>query len=134
MPSDLHIYEREQDRKAVFLESLRDDGVDIDAFLNVSDENTRKDRERTISKYMAQFSIVKRDLLTEEEIRKKYESSSERFFEIYQTYQEALLDGGGIDFDDILVYAHRILMVVAVGADRFTVLSTSIFAWMKPKT
>lgn len=110
LPSDLHIYEREQDRKAVFLQSLRDDGVDIDDFLNVSDENTRKDRERTISKYMAQFSIVKRELLTEEEIRKKYESSSERFFEIYQAYQEALLEGGGIDFDDILVYAHRILM------------------------
>lgn len=110
LPSELHIYERDQDRKAVFLQSLRENGVDIDAFLNVPDENTRKDRERTISNYMAQFSIVKRELLTEEEIRKKYEISNERFFEIYQAYQEALLESGGIDFDDILVYAHRILM------------------------
>lgn len=110
LPSELHIYERDQDRKAVFLQSLRENGVDIDAFLNVSDENTRKDRERTISNYMAQFSIVKRELLTEEEIRKKYEGSDERFFEIYQEYREALLESGGIDFDDILVYAHRILM------------------------
>lgn len=110
LPSELHIYERDQDRKAVFLQSLREDGVDIDTFLNVSDENTRKGRERTISQYMAQFSIVKRELLTEEEIRKKYESPDERFFEIYQAYQESLLESGGIDFDDILVYAHRILM------------------------
>lgn len=110
LPSELHIYERDQDRKAVFLQSLREDGVDIDAFLNVSDENTRKSREKTISNYMAQFSIVKRELLTEEEIRKKYENHDERFFEVYQAFQEALLESGGIDFDDILVYAHRILM------------------------
>lgn len=59
---------------------------------------------------MAQFSSVKRELLTEEEIRGKYESSGARFFEIYQAYQEALLESGGIDFEDILVYAHRILV------------------------
>jgi DNA helicase-2/ATP-dependent DNA helicase PcrA len=110
LPSELHIYERDQDRKTVFLQSLRESGVDIDAFLNVSDENTRRDRERTISNYMAQFSLVKRELLTEEEIRRRYESSNERFFDIYKAYQEALLESGGIDFDDILAYAHRILM------------------------
>ena len=110
LPSELHIYEKDQDRKAVFLQSLREDGIDIDELLNVSDENTRKNREKIISNYMAQFSVVKRGLLTEEEIIKKYESSDEKFFDIYQTYQEALLESGGIDFDDILVYAHRILM------------------------
>lgn len=110
LPSELHIYERDQDRKAVFLQSLREEGMDIDAFLNISDENTKKDRERTISAYMANFSTVKRDLLTEEEIRNKYEGSHKRFLEIYQAYQEVLLRSGGIDFDNILVYAHRILM------------------------
>ncbi len=109
LPSELHIYERDQDRKAVFLQSLREDGVDIDAFLNVPDENTRKDRERIIQNYMEQFSIVKRELLNEEEIKEKYTSDA-NFWKIYQAYQEALLGSGGIDFDDILVYAHRILL------------------------
>lgn len=109
LPSELHIYERDQDRKTVFLQSLRENGVDVDAFLNVSDKNTRKNRERIIQNYMDQFSIVKRELLNEEEVKEKY-TSDENFWLIFQAYQDALLESGGIDFDDILVYAHRILL------------------------
>jgi DNA helicase-2/ATP-dependent DNA helicase PcrA len=109
LPSELHIYERDQDRKTVFLRSLSDMGVDIDAFLNVDDANIRRDRERIIQNYMDQFSIVKRELLNEEEIKQKYKSN-EDFWSIFKAYQEALLESGGIDFDDILVYAHRILL------------------------
>lgn len=110
LPSELHIYERDQDRKTVFLQSLRDNGTDIDTFLNISDEREKKQREKIITQYMTQFSVVKRELLTENEIRQKYESHDERFFEIYQAYQQSLLESGGIDFDDILVYANRILL------------------------
>ncbi|MDR4516163.1 MAG: ATP-dependent helicase [Nitrosomonas sp.] len=109
LPSELHIYERDQDRKAVFLQSLRDQEIDIDTFLNVSDERTRRDRERIIQNYLDQFSIAKRELLTEAEIREKYESD-ESFWRIFQEYQSALIQSGGLDFDDILVYAHRILL------------------------
>jgi DNA helicase-2/ATP-dependent DNA helicase PcrA len=109
LPSELHIYERDQDRKAVFLQSLREDGIDIDAFLEVTDESTRKNRERIIQNYMEQFSIVKRELLNEEEIKEKY-ADSQNFWEIFQAYQEALIGSGGIDFDDILLYAYRILI------------------------
>lgn len=109
LPSELHIYERNLDRKTVFLQSLRENGIDVDAFLNVPDENTKKDRERIIQNYMDQFSIVKRELLNEEEVKKKY-VSDENFWMIFQAYQKALLESGGIDFDDILVYAHRILL------------------------
>lgn len=109
LPSELHIYERDLDRKSVFLQSLREDGKDIDAFLNVPDENTRKERERIIQNYMEQFSIVKRELLNEEEIKEKY-ASSKNFWQVYQAYQAALIGSGGIDFDDILVYAYRILL------------------------
>lgn len=109
LPSELHIYERDLDRKTVFLQSLRENGVDIDAFLNVSNESTKKDRERLIQKYMEHFSIVKRELLSEEETRNKYPSDV-NFWKIFQSYQNALLESGGIDFDDILVYAHRILL------------------------
>ncbi|MFU8772791.1 MAG: ATP-dependent helicase [Anaerolineales bacterium] len=109
LPSELHIYERDQDRKAVFLQSLRDQEIDIDTFLNVSDERTRRDREKIIQNYLDQFSIAKRELLTEAEIREKYESD-ESFWRIFQEYQSALIQSGGLDFDDILVYAHRILL------------------------
>ncbi|MFA6301682.1 MAG: ATP-dependent helicase [Legionella sp.] len=110
LPSELHIFERDLDRKTLFLQSLRDNGTDIDTFLNISDEREKKEREKIINQYMAHFSIVKRELLTEDEIRKKYGSHNERFFEIYQAYQDALLESDGIDFDDILVYANRILL------------------------
>jgi DNA helicase-2/ATP-dependent DNA helicase PcrA len=109
LPSELHIYERDQDRKTVFLQSLRENGVDIDAFLNVSDKNTRKNRERIIQNYMDQFSIAKRELLNEEEVKEKY-AGDENFWLFFQAYQDALLESGCIDFDDILVYAHRILL------------------------
>lgn len=109
LPSELHIYERDQDRKTVFLQSLRENGVDVDEFLNVGDERTRKDRERIIQNYLEQFSVIKRELLTEEEIKEKY-ASNESFWRIFQEYQGALVRSGGLDFDDILVYAHRILM------------------------
>lgn len=109
LPSELHIYERDQDRKTVFLQSLRENDVDIDEFLNVGDERTRKDRERTIQNYLEQFAVVKRELLTEEEIKERY-ISDESFWRVFQEYQGALVRSGGLDFDDILVYAHRILM------------------------
>lgn len=108
LPSELHIYDRDQDRKTVFLQSLRQNGIDIDAFLNVVDDRTRKDREKVIQNYMDQFSIVKRELLNEEEIKARY-PNDESFLSVYQAYQSALLDSGGIDFDDILVFAHRII-------------------------
>lgn len=110
LPSELHIYERDQDRKTVFLQSLRDNGTDIDSFLNISDEREKKEREKIINQYMNQFSVVKRELLTENEIKKRYENQDERFLDVYHAYQEALLESGGIDFDDILVYANRILV------------------------
>lgn len=109
LPSELHIYERDQDRKMVFMQSLRENCIDIDLFLTVSDENARKDRERIIQNYMEQFSVVKREMFTESEVKNKYKGD-ENFWAIFQAYQAALLEGGGIDFDDILVYAHRILL------------------------
>ncbi len=106
LPTELHIYERDQDRKAVFLQSLTDSGIDPDTFFDSKDE---KDRNRKIQRYMDQFSAVKRDLLTEEEIKEAY-TDEDNLWQLLQGYQEALLAGGGIDFDDILVYAHRILL------------------------
>ena len=109
LPSELHIYDRDQDRKVIFIQALREFGVDIDSFLNVDNEKIKKDREGTIQERLRQFSIVKRELLNEQEIKDKY-IENKNFWSIFQAYQNSLIESGGIDFDDILVYAHRILI------------------------
>jgi len=109
LPSDLHIYERDQDRKTIFLQSLREQGIDIDAYLNVSDTKKKKQRERQLQHLLDEFSSSKRDLLGESEV-KAIHAGNEKFWTLYQAYQDALLNSGGMDFDDILVYAHRILL------------------------
>ena len=109
LPSELQIYERDQDRKTVFMQSLRDNGTDVDAFLDVPDTKTKKDREKVIQNYLDQFSVVKRNLFSSDEIKEKY-AENESFWHVYQAYQNALIQSGGMDFDDILVYAVRILL------------------------
>lgn len=109
LPSELHIYERDQDRKTVFLQSLRDNDINIDDFFNADDVEARRGRERIIQNYLDKFSVIKRQLMTEEEVKTKY-GSDESFWSVFQEYQGALIRSGGVDFDDILVYAHKILM------------------------
>ncbi|WP_339501406.1 ATP-dependent helicase [Pseudomonas silesiensis] len=107
LPSELHIYERDEDRKAVFIQSLVDDGLDVDDFLGIGANPASRAKE--IQRYMDEFSFIKRALLTEAEIISRHASNS-LFLSIYRKYQEALLESGGIDFDDILVFAHKILV------------------------
>lgn len=107
LPPELHIYERDQDRKSLFLQSLREGGVDVDSFLDVSDSREKKERDRKIQTYMENFSIIKRELLTEEEVKSEYTDS---VWDIFQAYQKALIESNGIDFDDILVYSQKILL------------------------
>lgn len=109
LPQDLHIFERDQDRMEVFLHSLREQGVDIDNYLNIEDNRERRNREKILTQYLAVFSHIKRELLTEIDVQQKY-SSQPRMWKIYQDYQSALLESNGIDFDDILLYAHQILL------------------------
>jgi DNA helicase-2/ATP-dependent DNA helicase PcrA len=109
LPSELHIYERDQDRKTVFLQSIRDNGMDVDAFLDVGNSTQKKERDQRIQNYLDQFSTIKRELLGEEEIKTKY-ANEESFWNTFQAYQAALIQSGGLDFDDILVYAHRVLL------------------------
>ena len=104
LPADLHIYDREHDRKAVFLQSLANNGLDINSDSN---QNNEKNRNKKIQILMDKFSEIKRNLLTNDEIKKRYGDS---LFRAFRNYQDELLRGGGIDFDDILMYAHKILI------------------------
>lgn len=109
LPSELHIYDRDQDRKAVFLQSLRDENIDIDDFLNVKDAREKRQRERIIQDLLEAFSNIKRNLLSDEEIRTNY-GDDENFKKHYNAYQKALLEAQAIDYDDILVLARQILI------------------------
>ncbi|MGI9275105.1 MAG: ATP-dependent helicase [Endozoicomonas sp.] len=118
LPAELHIYERDKDRMEVFLQSLRDHGVNIDEYLQVDDARERRNRECIMQNYMDAFSNIKRELATtEEEVSGLYPDDSERVWRIYQDYQSALLDSGGIDFDDILIRAYEILQAQEWVAD-----------------
>lgn len=108
LPSELHIYDRDKDRMEVFMQSLREDGIDIDDYLNIYDSKELKNREKNLQSYMDIFSKIKRELLTESEVTELYPNSN--IWKIYTDYQAALLGSGGIDYDDILVCAHRILL------------------------
>ncbi len=108
LPSELHIYEREHDRKTIFLQSLANNGFSTESFINNnSNPDYEKKLSNTIQSYMDKFSEIKRNLLTNDEIRKSYNS---HVLLAFQNYQEELIRSGGIDFDDILVYAHKILI------------------------
>ncbi|EJG0706035.1 ATP-dependent helicase [Vibrio parahaemolyticus] len=109
LPSELHIYERDKDRMEVFLQSLREDGIDIDNYLNVSDKKELRGREQVLSNYMEAFSTIKRELMSEDDAIKRFPNSG-TIWKYFEDYQRALLNSNGIDFDDILVYAHRILL------------------------
>ena len=109
LPSELHIYERDQDRKSIFMQSLRDSGIDVDAFLDATGTKIKTNREKAIQNYLEQFSEVKRNLLSRQEIEQKY-CKDESFMQIFDAYQAALLQSGGMDFDDILVFAVRIFL------------------------
>ena len=108
LPADLHIYDRDKDRMEVFMQSLREDGIDIDDYLNISDSKELKSRERNLQSYMDIFSKIKRELLTESEVAELYPNNN--IWKIYKDYQSALLNSGGIDYDDILVCAYKILL------------------------
>jgi len=98
LPSDLHIYEREEDRIEIYWQFAKENGIDIE-----------KDN---IKKYFEFFSLIKRDLLqNEQELIEKYPNSEDviDIWSNYQNYQTALLNSAGIDYDDILVYAYEIL-------------------------
>lgn len=108
LPTELHIYDRDKDRMEVFMQSLREDGVNIDDYLNISDSRELKSRERNLQSYMDIFSKIKRELLTESDVSVLYPSNN--IWKVFQDYQGALINSGGIDYDDILVYARKILV------------------------
>lgn len=109
LPGGLHIYERDKDRMEVFLQSLRDDWVDIDEYLEIDDAADKRSRERVLQSYMEAFSRIKKEFLTEENIEERFPEKPD-LWKMFQDYKTALLNSGGIDYDDLLVYGRELLL------------------------
>jgi len=108
LSNDLHIYERDKDRMEVFLQSLRDDGINVDQYLNIANARELKNREKNLQNYMDIFSKIKRELLTQDDVSQEFPDTN--IWRIFEDYQASLINSGGIDYDDILAYAHKILL------------------------
>ncbi|MEM5501224.1 ATP-dependent helicase [Ahrensia kielensis] len=126
LPANFQILERDQDRMEIFLQSLRDDGTNIDEYLNVDDSNEKKNRTRVIQGYMNGFSQIKREMLNEEEIAEKF-SENPGIDKAYRDYQSALILSNGIDYEDIIVFAHRILLTNEWVADIYRARYKHVF-------
>lgn len=108
LPENLHIFDRDKDRMEVFIHSLRNSDIDIDEYLNVNNSKEHKDRMSILQSYMDAFSEIKRELWSEDEAKIKYPDSD--IWKYYQDYQDALIESAGIDYDDLLLYSHKILL------------------------
>lgn len=109
LPQNLQIFDRDRDRMEVFLEALRSDDADIDNYLDAHDPKEKKTRERNLRNHLDGFSIIKREMMSEEEVLERF-SETPHLWRFYNYYQDALLNGQAIDYDDILRYAHRVLV------------------------
>lgn len=109
LPGGLRIYERDKDRMEVFLQSLRDDWVDIDEYLEIDDAADKRSRERILQSHMEAFSRIKKEFLTEENIEERFPEKPD-LWKMFQDYKTALLNSGGIDYDDLLVYGRELLL------------------------
>lgn len=108
LPDDLHIFDRDKDRMEVFIQSLRKSDIDIDEYLDVNNSKEHKDRMSILQSYMDAFSEIKRELWSEDEAELKYPNSN--IWKYFQDYQDSLIESAGIDYDDLLLYSHRILL------------------------
>ncbi|MCY3629951.1 MAG: ATP-dependent helicase [Bacteroidota bacterium] len=108
LPEGLHIYERDKDRMDVFIQSLRDNWIDVDDYLRISNGEVQN-RERVLREYLNAFSVIKRELLGEEDTETRF-NEKPGLWKVFREYQDALLGSGGIDYDDILVYARKLLI------------------------
>ncbi len=109
LPEGVQIYERDQDRMDVFLEALRLSGVNIDEYLNTEDTKEKKNRQRNLQNFMDGFSIIKREMLREEDVQLRLPDLN-GIWRRYIDYQNALMNSGGIDYDDIIKGALEILL------------------------
>lgn len=100
LPSELHIFESENDRLKIFGEVI----LNIPTFKKKSLNMDQKELNKQICKIFYQISSVKKNL----KFYYDYKEDSLPYM-ILKNYEQALLSQNVIDFDDILNYSYKIL-------------------------
>ncbi|MDD5090738.1 MAG: ATP-dependent helicase [Candidatus Wallbacteria bacterium] len=98
-----HVFERDEDRMRLLEESLVKCGIE----LAETDSKGNDIRKKQLFAWLERISLAKRKLLSDQEIESEY--PDEDFHSIYREYNKTLRAHGGTDFDDLLIFAHRII-------------------------
>lgn len=101
LADNLHIYERAKDKQQIFLQSFSKNGLQLENYFTINNE---KQYKKEINEWFEKFANIKRELLYEDDIEDHATSL------LFNNYQNNLLESGGIDFDDLIYYAYKILM------------------------
>lgn len=107
LPRNLQIFDRDQDRLILFTEALKEQRIDFSELNSRFNQSSHISLENILRGYLAFFSKIKRELIPVEAAEEKFKTTIKKYFELYNA---ALLTSGGIDYDDILFYAHKIIL------------------------
>jgi DNA helicase-2/ATP-dependent DNA helicase PcrA len=99
------IFENEKDRLKIIEEAIEKIPNIYDKFITWE----RKKKNNYLQDILNFISIVKRELLTPNELYEKIKSNEiDEIVELYQTYQDILTIQKAIDFDDLIFLAYRL--------------------------
>ncbi len=107
---DINIIENDINIKTIFIDYLRIYKKDIYDFLYIKCRLENKKIENILNDYLIEISYVKKNLMTEDEIIKRFDKKDVYFLEIYKSYNQALALCNSIDCDDVLLHAKKILL------------------------
>ena len=101
-----HIFERDEDRKRFLKQAVAAYSNSVHE-QSVSYNSVSIDDAVNMSNWLGKISRLKRDLLTDDEIEESF--PSDNTLQIYREYNALLRQHNGVDFDDLLVLAYRVL-------------------------
>jgi DNA helicase-2/ATP-dependent DNA helicase PcrA len=107
-----HIFEKEEDRKRIIIDVLlqREDLKNKYEFNHISDFKDRtKNQQAFLSKCLHFISEAKRNLIVIPEYVTEWGKWNEQNTFLYKNYNYRLENQNAMDYDDILLYAYRIL-------------------------
>lgn len=109
LPVELQIFDRDKDRVEILLHSLQVHAKDDEDYLSIENVEEPRKREQVLRGYLDLFSKFKHHLYTEEDVERDF-ANGQQLWRVYEDYQDMLLASGGIDYDDILIYALQLLL------------------------
>jgi DNA helicase II / ATP-dependent DNA helicase PcrA len=107
-----HIFENRDDQKKILLDTLYSNEImkDIYQFSGITDTREKEKKQTTLlDKCLNFISEAKRNLEIVPEHETAWKNWGEQNTFLYKDYSQRLLNQNAMDYDDILLYAYRIL-------------------------